>query len=392
MNKTFHFAILTENFPPFIGGGIAEWTHGIAHSLSKMGHQVTVFAKWKRKVNIDIHDNKIYNFKPMFGKDWGVYRGLYAFYYTFKFLLKNPDGVVIATTWDLASRFDSLRKLFKSSKLIVVAHGKEITKVKKGKLQKKFQRTVKQATMVVAVSQFTQKEIYKRLVNGTSEHIVFIPNGIELGEYYYTKNYIDVLQKLGINLNVKIILTLARVIERKGHDTVIHSLPKILKEFPETVYIIAGPKQAKKYYQNLCDLISELSLQNHVIFTDEVSKQNLNKFYSLCDVYVMVSKEIPNKGDSEGFGITFLEANACECPVIGSYSGGIPDAIEENKSGFIIPEDAEDDLADKILTLFRDPELAKKMGQFGRQRVEQHFTWQKISERLLNEFLDRLIG
>jgi phosphatidylinositol alpha-1,6-mannosyltransferase len=389
MNKTFHFAILTENFPPFIGGGIAEWTHGIAHSLSELGHRVTVFAKWKRRVNIDVHDNKIYNVKPMFGKDWRVYRGLYGFYYTFKFLTKNPDGVIIATTWDLASRFDYLSKLFKNSKLIIVAHGKEITKVK-GRLQKKFQKALEQATLVVAVSQFTQKEIHKRLENGASKHIVFIPNGIELGNYYYTKDYEDIIQKLGINPNSKIILTLARVIERKGHDTVIRSLPKILREFPETVYIIAGPRQAKKYYQNLSELITELKLQDHVIFTDGIVKQNLKKFYSLSDVYVMVSKEIPDKGDSEGFGITFLEANACERPVIGSYSGGIPDAIEKDKSGFLVSPDDEEMLAEKILSLFRNPDLGFKIGRYGCQRVEQYFTWQKITKRLIDEFSKRI--
>ena len=390
MKKVFHFAILTENFPPFIGGGIAEWTHGIAHSLNELGHQVTVFAKWKRKVNIEIHDSKVYNVKPMFGKDWRVYRGLYGFYYVFKFLMKNPDGVVIATTWDLASRFEYLSKVFKNSKLIIVAHGKEITKVKKGRLQKKFQKTVEQATLVVAVSQFTQREIYKRLENEQLKHIVFIPNGIELENNYYTKDYNDLIKQLGFSQDSKVILTLARVIERKGHDTVIRALPKILKEFPETVYIIAGPRQAKKYYQNLSDLIAKLNLKDHVIFTDEVSKQNLIKFYSLCDVYVMVSKEIFDKGDSEGFGITFLEANACERPVIGSYSGGIPDAIENDKSGFLVPPDNEEVLAEKILNLFRNPDMGTNIGKYGRQRVEQYFTWQKITQKLIDEFSERI--
>lgn len=100
----------------------------------------------------------------------------------------------------------------------------------------------------------------------------------------------------------------------------------------------------------------------------------------------MISRFLNLNSDSEGFGITFLEANACQTPVIGSNSGGIPDAINNGVSGFIIPPDQPFVLADKILKLFRNPELSVKMGKQGRERIKQNFTWEIITEKLLKYF------
>ena len=388
--QSLHFAILTENFPPFIGGGIAEWTHGVADNLTKWGHNVTVYAKWKRKVSLTLHQNKSYTVKPMYGRDWGRYRHWLSLYYILKFLRENPDGVIIATTWDLGTSFGFLKRFFKKARLVVIAHGKDVTKIKKDRMLRQFRRTVEVSDLVAAVSQFTGNEMLKRLhTNQPNQKIVVIPNGIDVNFYHRTSNHDNLTQKLGIARQSRIILTLARIVERKGHDIVIRSLPKILKEFPETIYLIAGPVQDQAYHEKIIRLIEELQLRQKVIFVDQVPKEDLSKYYSMSDVYVMVSREIPETGDSEGFGITFLEANACECPVIGSDSGGIPDAIEDGKSGFLVPADNEEVLADRILTLFRKPDLRTEMGKYGRQRVKQCFTWEQITDRLLKVFFQR---
>lgn len=388
--KSLNFAILTENFRPFVGGGIAEWTHGVADSLRQLGHQVTVFAKWKKKVRLDLHKDKSYTVKPMYGRDWGRYRYWYSFYYLWKILRENPATIVIATTWDLAAPLAVLRKLFPDARLIVIAHGKDIAKVRSWRMLRRFRKTIEVSDLVSAVSQFTRNQIFARLTNHHAQHVQYIPNGIDVDVFQPTDNYQDVLQELRIPPAAKIILTLARVIERKGHDTVIRCLPKIVSEFPETVYLIAGPVQDQRYLQKLNELIEKLKLGKHVVFVDEVSKENLGKYYSMSDVYVMVSREDLETGDTEGFPITFLEANGCRCPVIGSYAGGIADAIEDGKNGFLVPPDDEQALAERILTLFRNPDLADQIGRYGRQRVERYFTWEQITDRLLREFFKRV--
>ena len=90
------------------------------------------------------------------------------------------------------------------------------------------------------------------------------------------------------------------------------------------------------------------------------------------------------KGDTEGFGITYLEANACGKPVIGGDSGGVGDAIADGESGYLVdPLDAEG-IAAKLLYLLKHAEEAERMGRYGRKRVEEAFTWDAIAVRLLD--------
>jgi phosphatidylinositol alpha-1,6-mannosyltransferase len=385
-NLPFNFAIITENLLSGYGGGITEWTLGVAENFARMGHRVVIYSKWKKKHKVnDIINSKLFDIKPMRGHDWRKFRFFYTLYYVWKYLFHNPFGVIVATTWELGYSFVFLKRLYPRAKLIVIAHGRDVTRVKDGRLLKHFRITIKAANMVVAVSRFTQNEIQKRLKDKKSNHIIFIPNGVDIKRFHIENNTKEIRDQFGIGEKNRVILTLARVIERKGHDIVIKSLPQILKEFPETQYLIAGPWE-NEYYEKLKNLVKKLNLEDKVVFSGYIDEIEKNKYYNIGDVYVMLSRIIDTKGDSEGFGITFLEANACKKPVIGTYSGGIPDAIEDNVNGYLIHTDNIDEFVEKILTLFRNNEIMEKLGSQGYERILNNFTWEKVTKNILDKF------
>jgi len=377
---TRKYILISDNFPPCKGGGIAEWAFGIASNMVLLGCEVTVLSRWKNKKDRTTHSNQQFRVVHMAGRDWNRYRYWYVLYYLFVCLQKTPDAIVLAATWELAAPMNILRHLFPRSRYTVIAHGLEITKIEKTKRSAQFRKTLEHALLTCAVSRFTRDEILHRL-QGSSSPVLFLPNGVDTERFHPVMEHENLRQRLGIPKKAKIILTLARVIERKGHDTVIRALPEILVHYPETIYIIAGPWE-NSYYDKLQKLVSELDLTDHVMFTSFIDERDLNTIYSISDVYVMVSRLIESVGDSEGFGITFLEANACCCPVIGSNSGGIPDAIENEVNGYLISPDDHEALAKKILLLFNNRELRENMAERARQRVIKHFTWNAITKRL----------
>jgi glycosyltransferase involved in cell wall biosynthesis len=175
----------------------------------------------------------------------------------------------------------------------------------------------------------------------------------------------------------KVLLTVGRLAasERlKGLDEVILSLHRVAREVPETVYMIVGDGDDRK---RLEDLVKEHDLSDRVIFTGVVSDEELIGFYKRCDVFLMPSRQ-------EGFGIVFLEAMAFEKPVIGGNHGGTPEVIIDNETGFLVEHGDINALADRIIRLLRDGELCKRMGEAGRRRVEENYTFDPFRKRLIS--------
>ena len=109
------------------------------------------------------------------------------------------------------------------------------------------------------------------------------------------------------------------------------------------------------------------------MFWGYVEPAQLRVFYNACDIYVMNSRIVGPDQDVEGFGITFLEAGACGKPVIGGRSGGVVDAVEDGRSGFLVdPEDPEA-LANRLESLASDPALRARMGAEGLRRAREEF-------------------
>lgn len=380
-----NIAIITGHFPPSKGGGIAEWALGIARELPKLGHTTSVYVTHRKDRDLAIHKEEQFECRPMYGRNWHEFHRFYAGYYMWKILKENPETIFIVTTWGMAKAFNFLKKRYPKSKMIVVAHGLEITRLKSLRELKTMTKVVSSSDLVLSVSKFTRDEIINRLDRIDTNHVKFLPNGVDTNRFFPSKVDDAFLQKYSIPVGSDIILTLARIIKRKAHDDVIKAMPDILTEFPKAHYVIAGPHRKKdSYLHYLKQLTKELSVENHVTFIDFIPEEDLKKIYSASKVYVMASRTLHETGDSEGFGITFLEANACGCPVIGSYEGGIPDAVENEINGLLVPSDSPNDISKSIKKLFSNEDYRKNIAKMGMARVSEKFTWEKLTIQMLD--------
>ena len=377
-------AIITGHFPPMRGGGIAEWAFGIAKELPNLGYKTSVYARHRKDLDLETHRDENFEIYPMYGRNWHEFHRFYSAYYMWKILRKNNDTIFIATTWEMAKPFNFLKKRFPKSKMIVVAHGLEITRIKSSSELKVINNVISSSDIVLAVSRFTRDEITNKLKDIDTSHVKFLPNGVDTNRFYQTEVEADFYNKYKIPQNSDLILTLARIIKRKAHDDVLRALPDVLSQFPNAHYIIAGPhRNEDSYFSSLNKLVDELSLQKHVTFIDFLPDKDLKKIYSISKVYVMPSRNLHETGDSEGFGITFLEANACGCPVIGSYEGGIPDAVENEVNGLLVSSDSPPEIASAIKKMFSDEDYRMNLVKQGKDRVSERFTWEKLTFQMI---------
>ena len=146
-----------------------------------------------------------------------------------------------------------------------------------------------------------------------------------------------------------VLLLTVGLASRKGHDMVIGALPTLLRTVPDVTYVMvgAGPQGY------LDELARELRVRDRVIFTGPVSDELLSAIYGLCDIFVMPSRQDLAQHSVEGFGLVFLEANACGKPVIAGRSGGTDDAVVHGVTGFLVDPDDPDDIATLLETFLR---------------------------------------
>jgi phosphatidyl-myo-inositol dimannoside synthase len=180
----------------------------------------------------------------------------------------------------------------------------------------------------------------------------------------------------------KVILTVGRLQERKGHDVLIQALPALIKHFPDLLYAIIGDGEQKTFLQSL---VIKLNLQNHVRFMDEISDQQMIQCYQQCDIFVLPNRTVGN--DIEGFGIVLVEAQACGKPVIAGDSGGTSETMLVNESGYIVDCRTPIELIKKIQFLLSSPQKGIEMGMLGRAHIENALDWHKLTSLISKYFI-----
>ncbi|MDA0747911.1 MAG: glycosyltransferase family 4 protein, partial [bacterium] len=191
------------------------------------------------------------------------------------------------------------------------------------------------------------------------------------------------IEQLGLQ-NKKVLLTLARLDQRKGHDTALRALASLNRS--DIVYLIGGKGREEP---RLRELTSQLGLESQVRFLGFVPDADLPTIYNLCDIFVMpnrVTEGTQLSGDIEGFGISFIEAGACGKPVIAGRSGGAVEAVLDEQTGLLVDPRTEIDTAAAITRLLDEPGLSATLGAQARQRIQREFDW-RILARQLEEIL-----
>lgn len=220
------------------------------------------------------------------------------------------------------------------------------------------------ATKMVAVSEDLKKFIVDKVGIDTKK-ISIIYNGIDVERFnnnQSTPDKIRLKKELGLNSNI-VIGTIGNPYPVKGHIYLIKAASKVAKVYPDAVFFIIG-KQTK-YMDELKREVSKLNLENNVKFLG--FREDIPELLAIMDVFVLSSIE-------ETFSIATIEAMAAKKPVVATKSGGPEEIIIDGKTGFLVPPMDSEVLAEKILTLLRNKELAKKLGQSGSEWVNQKFT------------------
>lgn len=168
----------------------------------------------------------------------------------------------------------------------------------------------------------------------------------------------------------KIILTVGRLVRRKGQDYVLRALPRILQEAPEAHYCIVG---SGPDYQYFTDLISELGVESHVTIITDASDDEKNAFYAAATVFAMPTRRRHN--DIEGFGIVYLEAAYFSVPIIAGNSGGEYEAVGNESCAIRVNGRNLNEITEALIGLLTDSELGSFLAKNAHQRLARLPGW-----------------
>ncbi|WP_039053379.1 glycosyltransferase family 4 protein [Sphingobacterium sp. T2] len=174
--------------------------------------------------------------------------------------------------------------------------------------------------------------------------------------------------------------TVSRVLQFKGHDFIARTIASLPDQIRNQIrWNIGG---TGPYLEELKRLVKELAIEEIVTFHGFVPDEELPYFYNANDVFILCTREQEDSTQVEGFGLVFLEAQACGIPAIGTRTGGIPDAIKHGQGGWLIEQDNQEELSDLLCLLVENRDLVNQMSHIARNRVEREATWQLYCNNL----------
>lgn len=220
----------------------------------------------------------------------------------------------------------------------------------------------------------------EQLYRAPSDRIDVVPCGFDPDEFWPVT--LDARQQLGFAQDEFILLQLGRMVPRKGVDNVIRATAILQQQYqvPAHLLVVGGNAErpdpvATPELGRLMSLAAELRIAHAVTFTGQRQREQLRYYYSAADVFCTTPWYEP-------FGITPVEAMACGTPVVGTAVGGIKTTVVDGETGYLVPPNDPQALAEKLLWLYEHPHAAQRMGWAGMRRAYQHYTWRSVAENI----------
>ncbi|MET9322647.1 glycosyltransferase family 4 protein [Streptomyces sp. NPDC003038] len=263
-------------------------------------------------------------------------------------------------------------------RLVATTHGHEAGWAQLPAARQLLRRIGEGTDTITYLGEYTRSRIASAVTEEAAARMVQLPPGVDEKTFHPESGGVEVRARLGLT-DRPVVVCVSRLVPRKGQDTLIRSMPRILAAVPDAVLLIVG---GGPYEADLRALAAATGVAGSVVFTGAVPWEELPAHYGAGDVFAMPCRTRRGGLDVEGLGIVYLEASATGLPVVAGDSGGAPDAVLDGETGWVVPGGSPEDAADRISTLLLDPELRARMGERGRAWVEERWRWDLLAERL----------
>ena len=366
--------LVTNDFGPR-AGGIETFVIGLLERIK--GHEVTVFTsqqgdtsvydqQWLDKFGVRVIRDQSKILLPT----WRVTRAAQKIV-----AAKNIDVVVFGAAAPLALMSPSLRKSG-VKKIIALTHGHEVWWARIFPFNFAIKRIGKSVDHLTYLGEFTRQAISKALSRKSATEMVKIAPGIDTAHFIPQPDAMQKRKELGLQ-DKKIIISVGRLVHRKGQDNLIQAMPAVLKKIPSAHLLLVGEGPYRKHLEKL---VMKSSLEQNVTFAGRIMYDRLPSYLSAADLFAMPSRSRFFGLEVEGLGIVYLEASACGIPVVAGNSGGAPDAVLEGVTGLCVDGTNIEQITAAIVEICSDAERASHMGAAGRNWIVDQWRWDIWSE------------
>ncbi|MFI8485277.1 glycosyltransferase family 4 protein [Streptomyces rubrogriseus] len=265
-----------------------------------------------------------------------------------------------------------------AERIVATTHGHEAGWAQLPAARQLLRRIGESTDTITYLGEYTRSRIAGALTPEAAARMVQLPPGVDEKTFHPASGGDEVRARLGLTER-PVVVCVSRLVPRKGQDTLIRAMPRILAAEPDAVLLIVG---GGPYEKDLRRLAEETGVAAAVHFTGAVPWSELPAHYGAGDVFAMPCRTRRGGLDVEGLGIVYLEASATGLPVVAGDSGGAPDAVLDGETGWVVRGEDPNESADRVTTLLADPELRQRMGERGRAWVEEKWRWDLLAEQL----------
>ncbi|MDP2708470.1 MAG: glycosyltransferase family 4 protein [bacterium] len=356
--------LFTLEYPPF-HGGIANYAANLVKHWPVAGGLVT------------LNNNNGALIKPY----WPCLKWLPAIMALRKEIIKNRVGhILVGHVLPLGLPALIIRKLYGLNYSVII-HGLDFSLATTRQLRKKIitYLILKNAHKIICGNSLAAEAVAEFVNSERSNKVIVVHPGVEENSQFplwAVKAESALKEKYRLEGKI-ILLTVGRLVKRKGVDKVIAALPEALKKIPNLIYIILGEGEEA---ENIKTLIKNYGLKNYAYLISGADDEQRNIWYYLCHIFIMASRNIA--GDYEGFGIVYLEANQAGKPVIAGKSGGVGDAVIDGLNGLLVNPESTGEISQAIIKLALDRGLRERLGHQGKLRAADEFSWEKQTNKI----------
>ena len=269
-----------------------------------------------------------------------------------------------------------------ATRIVALTHGHEVWWAKVPPFNFAIRYMSRSIDVITYLGDYTKGEISKALSRTNSEKLIQIAPGIDV-EHFKPVDADSLRADLGLS-DKSVIVSVGRLVHRKGQDQLISALPTILERVPNAHLVIIGTGPYKEHLEKLA---LKLNVSPNITFIGRINYAELPRYICLGDIFVMPSRSRFFGLEVEGLGIVYLEASACGLPVIAGNSGGAPDAVLVGETGLVVDGTKLNEISSACISLLENPALGTQMGRKGRSWIVDNWRWElwasKYSELLL---------